>query len=149
MIQPDLKATIRTVTVVTLTLAGLIWIGLAGGCPLSDWYARRMPPRSYHHVPLSAIMRDLETHAVIPLGTVWEAEALKSVSVTAELRFFPTDREAVRLIAEAAGVVMAYPMDVHGGIMGPIHVRSAAGDRPGVQWLPRVSWQDPTYASER
>ena len=149
MIQPDLKATIRTVTVVTLTLAGLIWVGLAAGCPMSDWYARRMPPRSYHHVPLSTVMRDLEIHAVIPLGTVWEVEALKSVPVTADLRFFPTDREAVRLIAEAAGVVMAYPMDVHGGITGSIHVRSASGNRPGVQSLPRVDWQDPTYASGR
>jgi hypothetical protein len=100
VIQPDLRATIRAVTVVSFTVLGLIWIALAGACPMSDWYARRVPPRSYRQVALADVLRDLENHAVIPLGTVWEAEELKALPVTIDLLFFPTDREAVRLIAE-------------------------------------------------
>jgi hypothetical protein len=149
VIQPDLRATIRAVTVVSFTVLGLIWIALAGACPMSDWYARRVPPRSYRQVALADVLRDLENHAVIPLGTVWEAEELKALPVTIDLLFFPTDREAVRLIAEKAGIVLAYPMDTHGGILGPIHVRNATSAPPGVQWIKVDRWEGPIYAAER
>ena len=149
MIRPDLRAAVRVVTVVPVTLACLIWIGLAGGCPMSDWYARRLPPRSYRQVSLAAVIQDLEVHGVIPVGTVWEADSLKAIPVTQDFWLFPTDREAVRLIAERTGVVMAYPVDTHGGILGPIHIREAAGAPPGVQWLKLDRWEGPIYAADR
>ena len=137
MIKPDSRSTLRIVAVLGLTIPALVAIGLAGGCPLSDWYARRMPPRTYKSAALGNVVADLEREGVIPLGTTWESEDLKSrpVSMTAIL---PTDREAVHQIAERAGVIIGYPMGQEGQITGPLHVRSAAGSKARAEGTVRV-----------
>jgi hypothetical protein len=134
VIRPDLRSTVRAVAVVSLSLPLLIAVALLGGCPFTDWYAPRMPPRSFTAAPLGDVIAEIERNGVIPVGTTWEADPLKSRKVTLTPLLFPTDREVVREIALSAGVIIGYPMGQEGQILGPLHVRAAAGAKPGVEY---------------
>jgi hypothetical protein len=146
VIKPDSKSVFRTVAILGLTIPILIGIALLGGSSISDWYARRMPPRSYERVPLYWVIQDLEAHGVIPLGTTWESDSLKGQPLTMKTWLLPTDREVILRIAQGAGMVIAYPMGQHGEIMGPLHVRATAGGKPGVEWLYGKNRPSPAYA---
>jgi hypothetical protein len=108
-----------------------------------------MPPRVYDHQQLDNVIADLERNGVIPLGTTWEAEALKSRRVSASFWFLPTDRDALARIAESAAVAFKYPMGQHGQIVGSIVVSEAVDGEPRL--LPRFAkdWQPPVYANRR
>ena len=149
MIQPDLRATIRVLAVVPVTLACFVFVSLAAGCLISDWNARRVPPRSYRNKPLGEVIQDWESHGVIPIHSVWESETLKSIPVTLEIWRFPSDREAVEILAKRTGVVIAYPMDQHGGVEGPLHIRRASDRAPGVERFKVERFEGPVYAADR
>jgi hypothetical protein len=149
VIRPTVPSTFATAGVVAFVLSALGVITFIATSSYSDFFAPRMPPRVYDHAQLGRVIADLEASAVIPLGTAWESEALKSRPVSASFWFLPTNRAAVRRIAESAGVAFEYPMGQHGEILGSIVVRVPIDGRP--QLLPRrEELRKPAlYASQR
>jgi len=148
VIKPDLRWVARTTLLVAFTVPCLIAVGFAGGCSAHDWYARRMPPRSYVGAPFAEVIRNLEDCGVLPLGTSWQSEPLKRRRVSYGSISFPTDREVIWQLAMEAGVVVGYRMDTHGSIRSSLHIRDAAGAKPGVEYREGGVSSEPRYALE-
>jgi hypothetical protein len=133
LITPDLRSTRHVGVVLGLTIPALLAIALAGGCPMTDWYAPRMPPRAYRSAALGSVIADLERENVIPSGTTWESPDLKSLPVNMTSYLLPTARDAVHEVALRAGVIIGYPMGQEGQVTGPLHIRAASESPPGVE----------------
>jgi hypothetical protein len=128
------------------TILALVFLVLLGSQPNSWWYVPRMPIRVYKSSPLDQVIKQMEDHGVIPLGTEWETETLKQKHVTVSFWFLPTDLEALGQLAAAAQVVIEYPPAYHGELRGSIRVRRAGNDPVGLKAVYRPNLPRPRYA---
>lgn len=128
---PDARAAVArtsirvTVAVAAIVLA-LVVVVMIAGTPSSYWYEQRMLPRRYTSIPLATVIADLETNYVIPRGTTWSEESLKTRPVTVWW-VWPSDKEALLAISQVANVTFTYQMGHHGEIWVPVHVTPAQG----------------------
>jgi hypothetical protein len=114
--------------VILLVLSAVTWVAVT---PPGHLSAPRSGPRDYRASSLEAVLQDLEEHAVIPSGTQWELNTLRRRVVTVSW-LYPRDRQALEQIATAAGVLIQFPMGRHGEIIGPVIVKEARGEPPGI-----------------
>jgi hypothetical protein len=100
--------------------------------------------RNYQNTPLQTVIEDLEAHHVIPAGTKWQSDSLKSRAVSTRW-LLPTTHEALRSVAESSGVEIVYPVrGIHGLISGSIRIQSPTRNGAGAYaYRPETSSDTP------
>ncbi len=92
--------------------------------PTSSLYGPVIWHASYRGEPLSTVIEDLEKAKLIPPGTAWVDESLKTRPVT--LRWLiATPDEVVEDLAAKAKIQIEYPSGYHGNMIGPVRVGPA------------------------
>jgi TonB family protein len=106
-------------------ITAVITLAFLGGMPLAFWFEPRMKPATYQSEPLGRVIDDMEKQKIVPAGTVWDEQELKSVPITISVDL-TRGLTNLKVLARTARVTIEYPMGQHGEIAGPIRIRRAS-----------------------